>query len=31
VRALELVRAAQRLANTPPASPHELAASEPDA
>lgn len=31
VRALSLVRAAQKLANAPPASPHELAASEPDA
>lgn len=31
VRALELVRAAQRLANAPPAVAHELATSEPDA
>jgi dihydropteroate synthase len=30
VRALRLVRAAQTLANAPPASPHDLASSEPD-
>jgi dihydropteroate synthase len=31
VRALAIVRAAQKLANAPPAVPHDLAASEPDA
>jgi len=31
VRALRVVRAAQKLANVPPATAHELAASEPDA